>query len=127
MRVAVDKRKRERFEANHSELTKRIATKQRYFACIQSKYGLSRADYERLYRIQKGRCAICGLKLPRLDVDHCHVSGRVRGLLCGPCNTRLGAFREQSERAQRLAVRDAALAQSMIRYIEDRCIPSRRI
>lgn len=51
-------------------------------------------DYDRLYQIQQGRCAICSrhqLKATkRFDVDHNHKTGTVRGLLCSRCNTDLG-------------------------------------
>jgi len=56
-----------------------------------SKYGLTFGDVERLVAFQGGRCAICGEKA-RLVVDHCHTSGRVRGLLCRRCNVALGGF-----------------------------------
>lgn len=56
-------------------------------------YGITLDEYQRLYAEQGGVCARCGggagSKL-RLAVDHCHQTGRVRGLLCGPCNTYLG-------------------------------------
>ena len=45
-------------------------------------------DY--LFEAQNGRCAICnGTRRQRLSVDHCHKTGRVRGLLCRMCNGRL--------------------------------------
>lgn len=57
------------------------------------RYGLSKADYERMLVRQSGRCAIC-LKVPDepLCVDHCHKTGQVRGLLCRRCNLGLGHF-----------------------------------
>lgn len=56
-------------------------------------YGLTTADFVRLFTGQRGVCAICGKpneRRRRLVVDHCHTSGRVRGLLCDPCNGILG-------------------------------------
>lgn len=44
-----------------------------------------------------GGCAICGRTDRKLHIDHCHTTGRVRGLLCSGCNTALGKFRD-SER-----------------------------
>lgn len=55
-------------------------------------------EYQRLFEKQQGSCAICGLKecspTKRLAVDHDHVSGKVRGLLCDRCNRGIGYFRE---------------------------------
>lgn len=68
------------------------------------KYGLLIGQYDAMVREQGGVCAICGNppaaeqgKASRLYVDHCHASGAVRGLLCQPCNTALGLFRDDTE------------------------------
>lgn len=56
-------------------------------------YGLTTADFVRHFAAQKGLCAICSKpneRRRRLAVDHCHTSGRVRGLLCDACNNMLG-------------------------------------
>lgn len=62
-------------------------------ARFQRLYGITVEEYDRLLHQQQGGCARCGA-VPRnglrLAVDHNHESGRVRGLLCGPCNTYLG-------------------------------------
>lgn len=62
-------------------------------------YGLSRdgADWVLDY---SGPCSLCGQPSTngkRLAVDHCHESGRVRGLLCDRCNRGLGYFRDQPD------------------------------
>lgn len=58
------------------------------------RYGITTDDYTRMFEAQGGGCAIC--KRPptdrRLAIDHCHTTGKVRGLLCGPCNVSLGQF-----------------------------------
>lgn len=59
----------------------------------ERKFNFTWEDYERLFSEQEGRCAICR-KNPAKDVDHDHVSGKVRALLCNPCNKGLGCFRE---------------------------------
>lgn len=46
--------------------------------------------YKKLYAEQKGACALCGGARSVLRLDHCHVTGRVRGLLCNACNGSLG-------------------------------------
>jgi hypothetical protein len=56
-------------------------------------YNLSDDEYKTLLEKQDGKCAICGLVKP-LRVDHCHVAGKVRGLLCHGCNVSLGHFKD---------------------------------
>lgn len=60
-------------------------------------YGLTVEDYQKMIESQDSRCAICGLQSDNLFVDHCHSSGKVRGLLCRHCNFGLGFFRDDSE------------------------------
>jgi hypothetical protein len=63
--------------------------------------GSSLREYEQLKEAQGGVCAICGrapVAKQRLSVDHCHVTGQVRGLICDPCNTALGLFGDDPER-----------------------------
>jgi len=63
-------------------------------ANLKRYYGISPEIYDDLYSKQNGVCAICFKSSGNraLAVDHDHVSGRVRGLLCGRCNTGLGNF-----------------------------------
>jgi|SRR5208282_3572438 len=63
------------------------------------RYGMSVEEFNRIMILQSGCCAIC--KCPpsesmhgRLHVDHDHVTGKNRGLLCHACNCGLGNFRE---------------------------------
>ena len=62
---------------------------------LRSNYGLSIEDYNALLAQQGGACAICR-KQPeqRLCVDHCHVTKKVRRLLCRRCNLGIGYFRD---------------------------------
>ncbi len=56
---------------------------------VETVYGTTGDDDDRLYAAQGGVCAICQRatgKARRLAVDHNHDTGDVRGLLCGPCN-----------------------------------------
>src|SRR5262245_20190249 len=53
-------------------------------------YGISWADYETMFERQGGACAICQRTGLTLCVDHCHLTGEVRGLLCIRCNSAIG-------------------------------------
>ncbi len=61
------------------------------------KFGLTLSDYNKMFEGQQGCCAICNThqsKLKRsLAIDHNHLTGEIRGLLCGSCNTALGLFK----------------------------------
>lgn len=52
-------------------------------------YGLTEKEYNDLLDRQGHKCALCR-KEKRLQVDHCHKTGKVRGLLCSSCNTGIG-------------------------------------
>lgn len=69
---------------------------------LKQRYGLTLADYNRMFTEQGGVCAICSQPeihsyRRRLSVDHDHETGEVRGLLCHACNTGLGKFFENAE------------------------------
>jgi Recombination endonuclease VII len=73
---------------------------------LRRKFGLTAEEYDALLQCQDGRCAICrepGNDSIALHVDHDHVTGRVRGLLCFRCNGGLGQFREEPELLRRAA------------------------
>lgn len=68
--------------------------------------GVSQEDYLRMYKEQGGQCGICQRRLyskryKAFCVDHCHTSGRIRGLLCHNCNRGLGMFRDDPTALQR--------------------------
>ncbi len=70
-------------------------------AKIKRMFGITPEDYDRMFEDQRGVCAICSRESPdgrRLHIDHCHASGRVRGLLCHDCNRGLGMFKDSQER-----------------------------
>ena len=65
---------------------------------LKQNYGITLDEYNKMYENQKGCCKICGEHQESfsvtLAVDHCHTTGKVRGLLCRSCNTALGSFRD---------------------------------
>ncbi len=79
---------------------------ERFRYLLRKSYGLSVQTYEAMSSAQGGLCAVCHeacKTYPRLSVDHCHSSGRVRGLLCANCNVALGMLHEDPERIDALA------------------------
>lgn len=74
---------------------------------LKAKFGITPEDYEAMLAAQGRVCAICGRAETRmgnggqrirdLSVDHCHVTGKVRGLLCAGCNKGLGHFADRPE------------------------------
>jgi hypothetical protein len=62
---------------------------------LRRNYGITSHDFERMLKIQNGRCGICKTDNPargRFHVDHNHETGSVRMLLCSRCNGSLGWF-----------------------------------
>jgi len=64
-------------------------------------YGITLEDYNEMFSEQSGCCAICNTHQSEfkksLCVDHCHTTGKVRGLLCQFCNTALGMMKDNPE------------------------------
>jgi hypothetical protein len=79
---------------------------------IFSKYGLTAEQVDDMLASQGGKCAICltpdpGGRYGTFHIDHCHTTGKVRGLLCHSCNTSLGHFKD-----------DAAVIRRAANYVE---------
>jgi len=77
---------------------------------LPAKYGITAAQFAEKLLIQGGKCACCsiqfqfdGNKANRPCVDHNHISGEIRDLLCGKCNLAAGNVNDSSERAEQLA------------------------
>lgn len=72
-------------------------------AYLKRKYGISTEQWLQMFENQNHLCAICNEEGFKLDpnsknllvVDHCHTSGKVRGLLCHNCNRALGLFKDK--------------------------------
>ena len=69
---------------------------------LKRAYGITFDEYEELLSKQNKKCAICGIdnngkyrNKPRaFAVDHCHTTGKIRGLLCSDCNTGIGLLKD---------------------------------
>lgn len=69
---------------------------------LQSKYGITAAQRDAMLKRQGGKCAGCR-KPTRGVVDHCHTTGKVRGILCPACNIALGLTKDDPKTLRRLA------------------------
>lgn len=60
---------------------------------LRTQYGIDLSEYNRLFQIQGGMCAVCKIHQSQLNkslcVDHNHQTGKVRGLLCPTCNSQV--------------------------------------
>lgn len=64
---------------------------------LKNRYGITLKQYDQMFEEQNGICAICGginKSGRRLHLDHDHKTGKIRGLLCGNCNTGIGMLKE---------------------------------
>lgn len=71
-------------------------------------YGLTAEELEEIWDLQQGLCGVCQTALHRtggksFNIDHCHQSGKVRGLLCRGCNYGLGMFSDSPDRLKAAA------------------------
>jgi hypothetical protein len=63
---------------------------------LQRRYGITAADADAMFEAQDGLCAICRER-PAEHIDHDHLTGQVRGMLCSCCNQGLGSFRDRAD------------------------------
>lgn len=63
---------------------------------LAKKYKIESSKVSELFEKAEG-CQICGDKQNRLVIDHCHTTGKIRGLLCDLCNKGIGQLRDNSE------------------------------
>jgi len=89
---------RARWLAKHPGAREQVSHKSKL-----KQYGLTPEDYTRLLILQAASCKICGthqMVIPyKLCVDHCHKTGKVRGLLCRECNHAIGLLKDDAFRA----------------------------
>ena len=94
-------RKKEYYNHHKEEIS---SQKKEYHLMI--KYGLSMSDFNNLLLAQNNRCAICNEPLDltnsyRIHIDHNHLTGKVRGILCNKCNLAIGLLRDNPEYTKR--------------------------
>ena len=75
---------------------------------LKRDYGLTTEEFSGMILEQNSLCKICKEHMDNPQIDHCHTTGKVRGLLCRGCNTSLGLLKENPETLR-----------SMIEYIND--------
>lgn len=90
----------EYFHRNHGKLRsscKSCERKRRRAQHLKSLYNIDCSEYGKLLAKQGYKCAICDKKLKKSKkegkhaaVDHCHKTGKIRGILCHQCNRGLG-------------------------------------
>jgi hypothetical protein len=76
---------------------------------VLMKYDLPEGGYDAMLKAQDGKCGICKSTEPRsrsdkFHIDHCHKTGKVRKLLCGPCNTGIGSLGDNPDLLRKAAV-----------------------
>lgn len=71
---------------------------------LKQRYGMTLEEYWRLDELQNHECALCGKEELEKDlcVDHCHETGKIRGLLCGKCNRGIGMFGDNLEGVEKV-------------------------
>jgi hypothetical protein len=90
--------RRKRAGIPQEEKTRQWHSSRHYY--LKYKYGITENQYDEMLKIQENKCAICestetkDKKVKRLVVDHCHKTGKIRGLLCSSCNKAIGLFED---------------------------------
>ena len=90
---------------SHLYCTKNCAYEAKVDNYLRTTYGIDYKQYQQMLSDQNNLCALCLTEgwtmaehhVLKLVVDHCHATGKVRGLLCHNCNRGLGLFKDSSE------------------------------
>lgn len=91
-----------------SKIWAKTYIKNNYLKVFAKKYSTTEMSIKAI--LEKDKCDICGCKpnaIKRHNIDHCHKTGSVRGLLCDSCNTGIGKFKD-----------DTSLLANAIKYLE---------
>jgi Autographiviridae endonuclease VII len=91
-------RVRARQRAQLATVPQELKQRRQKYSSLKHKYGITESEFNTLLIQQNGECAICGggpsSKCIDLFVDHCHATGKIRGLLCRNCNMALGFLQD---------------------------------
>lgn len=94
---------------NQAEYRKKNAVMEKVYqrrSDYKKKFGITVDQYEHMLIMQNGVCAICHhvcVTGRNLAVDHCHETGKIRGLLCANCNRGIGMFKDMPNRLKMAA------------------------
>ena len=80
--------------------------RQNYYKTFKKydRYGITKVDYDLLLENQSNKCKICELEFVTekdINIDHCHETNQVRGLLCRSCNVGLGHMKDDIQILER--------------------------
>lgn len=75
---------------------------------LMVRYGITEEEYRLMIGLQEGCCAICRVQFDFIgvnkgnkpEIDHCHATNKIRGILCGNCNRALGLFKDDVDALQ---------------------------
>ena len=74
---------------------------------LEYKFGITVEQYKLMYEQQRGLCLICEKpptgRFKKLAVDHCHSTGKIRGLLCSGCNRAIGYLKDDPQMLEKAA------------------------
>ena len=71
---------------------------------LNKRFGLTNVEYEEIWKYQGFCCYICrkgNKNNKRFPVDHCHKTGKIRGILCNRCNQALGLLKDSIDSLKR--------------------------
>lgn len=95
------KKRKEKHRKDSKDYARRTKHTPRKREIFLRRSGLTVEKHEAMLSTQGGKCAICKgatKYVRRLAIDHCHKTGKIRGLLCGNCNAGIGYFADDISR-----------------------------
>ena len=102
-RAQINERRRRRWATDPDHRARLLASQVKYRRTyVLRQHGITPEQYDLMLALQNGVCAICRKTPERglLYVDHCHRTGKVRGLLCMKCNSALGLYEDDPNRTE---------------------------